>query len=57
MPMDATVSSIRSDRLRLASYFVVAGALVTAVGVGAVDLPLALLPLAVLLGWSHLRSI
>ena len=54
--MDATVSSVRSDRLRLASYVVVAGALVTAVGTSAVDLRLALLPLAVLLGWSHLRS-
>ena len=55
--MDATVSPVRSDRLRVASYFVVAGALLAAVGAGAVDLPLALLPLAVLLGWSHLRSI
>jgi hypothetical protein len=57
MPMDTTVSSAGSDRLRHASYLVVAGALVAAAGMGAVDLPLAVLPLAVLLGWSHLRSI
>ena len=46
-----------SDRLRTASHLVVAVALVAALGAGAVDLRFALLPLAVLLGWSHLRSI
>ena len=55
--MDGTVASVGSDRLRLASYVVVAVALVTAVGAGAVDLRFALVPLAVLLGWSHLHSI
>lgn len=55
--MDTTVASLRSDRLRLASYVVAAIALVAAVGAGAIDLRLALLPLAVLLGWSHLHSI
>lgn len=55
--MGTTVGSIGSDRLRIASYFVVAIALVAAIGAGAVDLPFALLPLAVLLGWSHLHSI
>jgi len=46
-----------SDRLRLAGYVLVAIALVTATGAGTVDLPLALVPLAVLLGWSHLHSV
>ncbi len=55
--MDTTVGSVGSDRLRLAGYFVVAIALVAAVGAGAVDLPFALVPLAVLLGWSHLHSV
>jgi len=55
--MDTAVGSIGQDRLRTASYFVVGIALVAAVGAGAIDLPLALLPLAVLLGWSHLHSI
>ncbi len=55
--MDATVAPVSSDRLRRASYGVAAVALVSAVGAGAVDLRFALLPLAVLLGWSHLRSI
>jgi len=55
--MDTTVAAVGSGRLRLASYLVVAAALVAAAGAGAVDLRLGLLPLAVLLGWSHLRSI
>jgi hypothetical protein len=55
--VDTTVAPPGSDRLRLASYVVAAIALVTAVGAGAVDLRLALLPLAVLLGWSHLHSV
>lgn len=55
--MDATVAAVGSDRLRLASYLVVAAGLVSAAGAGAVDLRFALLPLAVLLGWSHLHSI
>jgi hypothetical protein len=55
--MDATVAAAGSDRLRLASYVVGAVALVGAVGACAVDLRFALLPLAVLLGWSHLHSI
>jgi hypothetical protein len=55
--MDTTVGPIGSDRLRPASHVVVAIALVTAVAAGAVDLRFALLPLAVLLGWSHLHSI
>jgi hypothetical protein len=55
--MDTTVGSDGSDRLRLAGYLVVAIALVTAIGAGTVDLPLALVPLAVLLGWSHLHSV
>ena len=55
--MDATVAAVGSNRLRLASYVVVAVALVSAVGAGAVHPRFALLPLAVLLGWSHLHSI
>src|SRR5262249_43099141 len=48
---------VAPDRLRTASYLVVAAALVTAVGAAAVDLRFALLPVAVLLRWSHLHSI
>jgi hypothetical protein len=55
--MDTPVGSVGSDRLRITSYFVVAVALVAAIGAGSVDLPFALLPLAVLLGWSHLHSV
>jgi hypothetical protein len=55
--MDTTVASDGPDRLRHSSYLVVAGALVTAVGAGVVDVRLALVPLAALLGWSHLRSL
>jgi hypothetical protein len=55
--MDTTVASVGSDRLRLTSYVVVAIALVAAVGAATVDLRFGLLPLAALLGWSHLRSI
>ena len=55
--MDTTVGSIGTDRLRIAGYVVAGVALVAAVGAGTVDLPLALLPLAVLLGWSHLHSV
>lgn len=55
--MDATVAAARPDRLRPASYVLVAVALLSAVGAGAVDLRFALLPLAVLLGWSHLHSL
>lgn len=51
------VSHARSDRLRLASYPVAAVLMLSAVGVGLVSLPLALVPVAALLGWSHLRSI
>jgi hypothetical protein len=46
-----------SDRLRMASYPVVAILVLGAVALGLVSVRLALLPLAVLLGWSHLRSI
>jgi hypothetical protein len=55
--MDAPVAPVDSDRLRSASHVVVAVALVSAAGAGAVDLRFSLLPVAVLLGWSHLRSI
>ena len=55
--MDTTVGPVGPDRLRLAGYFVVAVALVAAFAAGAVDLPLTLVPLAVLLGWSHLHSV
>jgi hypothetical protein len=55
--MDTTVGPAGSDRLRPASYAVAATALVTAGAAAAVDLRFALLPLAVLLGWSHLHSI
>lgn len=55
--MDTTVASVSSDRLRLTSYVVVAIALGAAVGAGTIDLRYALLPVAALLGWSHLRSI
>lgn len=55
--MDTTVASVGSDRLRLASYVVVAIMLVAAAGAATFDLRFGLLPLAVLLGWSHLRSI
>jgi len=55
--MDTTVRPVGSDRLRPASHVVVAVTLASAVGAGAVDLRFALLPLAVLLGWSHLHSI
>jgi hypothetical protein len=55
--MDTMVASVGSDRLRRTSHLVVAIALVVAVGAGTVDLRFGLLPLTVLLGWSHLRSI
>lgn len=55
--MSITTSSARPDRLRRASYPVVAVLALGAVGAGLVSAPLALVPLAVLLGWSHLRSV
>jgi hypothetical protein len=55
--MSITASSARPDRLRRASYPVVAMLALAAVGASLVSVPLALVPLAVLLGWSHLRSI
>jgi len=55
--VDTTVDSAGPDRLRAASAVVAATALVTAAGAGAVDVRLALVPLAVLLGWSHLHSV
>jgi hypothetical protein len=55
--MDATAGSIGTDRLRIASYFVAGIALTAAIVAGRLDLPFALLPLAVLLGWSHLHSV
>ncbi len=55
--MDTAVAPVGSDRLRTTSYLVVAITLVAAIGAGSIDLPFALLPLAVLLGWSHLHSI
>ncbi|HEY4027751.1 MAG TPA: hypothetical protein VGO86_15095 [Candidatus Dormibacteraeota bacterium] len=55
--MDTTVGSIGADRLRIASYLIAGAALVAAIGAGRIELPLALLPLAVLLGWSHLHSV
>jgi hypothetical protein len=55
--MDTTAGSIGTDRIRIAGYVVAGIALAAAVGAGRLDLPLALLPLAVLLGWSHLHSV
>jgi hypothetical protein len=53
----AAVYRARSDRLRMASYPVVVVLMLSAVGAGLVSVPLALVPVAALLGWSHLRSI
>ena len=55
--MDTTVGPAGSDRLRPASHVVVAVTLASAVAAGVADLRFALLPLAVLLGWSHLHSL
>ena len=55
--MDTTAGSMGTDRLRIASYFVAGIALAAAVVAGRLDLRLALPPLAVLLGWSHLHSV
>jgi hypothetical protein len=55
--MDTAVGPAGVDRLRPATYVVVGIALATAAAAGLADLRLALLPLAVLLGWSHLNSV
>ena len=55
--MDTTVGPAGPDRLRITTYLVVAIALAAAIGARSADLRFALLPLAVLLGWSHLHSV
>jgi len=49
--------AVRHDGFRLATYAIAVLALVAAVAAGSVSMLLALVPLAILLGWSHLSSV
>lgn len=48
---------IRGDSFRLASYVVAGLGLATAAAAGSMTPLLALVPVAIVLGWSHLSSV
>jgi len=54
---DAIRPLTHDDRASLVALIVAGLALAAAIAAGWIALPLALLPLAVVLGWSHLSSI
>lgn len=58
IPMKATADLLpRTDGFAPVTYLVAGLGLAASAAVAWIELPLALLPLAVVLGWSHLSSV